>query len=489
MSEIIELYSENITSFKYHIDDEENYRTIFTGKFGSGKTMFLKHFFNNQTSTIGNEKYYPIHIFPVNYSISGNEDIIKFIKYDIVTHLLLNQGIDVKGSIDLKTVSGRFLFKNIDRIIASLFLFIPTWGGQALEAFNIFKGLVNEFKDFENSDEDEISKFIDKVQADVKSTFEEDFITSLIQKACAELKKGGKKVVVIIDDLDRIDPDHIFRILNVFAAHFDFDGKLESPNKYGFEKLILVGDIQNIRNIFKSKFGGDTDFNGYIDKFYSKNIFQFDNKHVLKLFWKNIVSNINFSNSNKHDTKHYNEVLKSSYNLPIIEKFIALNFINTRQIFKYYKRNFNIIENKTITLKGRMFPHYFCNTALFLYFLRSLFNSTQDFRDQILKTKFTLDQSDTNMPEFCSELSVINYLINENSDRTPDRTEKTTIRFPQNEYECHVNIYFAANHIETNTFSFRKMGVNRTLETKELPVGELLLIAVDSLNTLNYFDI
>ena len=36
-----------------------------------------------------------------------------------------------------------------------------------------------------------------------------------------QLKKDGKKTVLIIDDLDRIDPEHIFRLLNVFAAHLD----------------------------------------------------------------------------------------------------------------------------------------------------------------------------------------------------------------------------------------------------------------------------
>lgn len=32
---------------------------------------------------------------------------------------------------------------------------------------------------------------------------------------------GNKVLVLVIDDLDRIDPEPIFRIVNVFFAHLD----------------------------------------------------------------------------------------------------------------------------------------------------------------------------------------------------------------------------------------------------------------------------
>ena len=35
-----------------------------------------------------------------------------------------------------------------------------------------------------------------------------------------EVKKA-KKPVLIIEDLDRLDPKHLFRILNVVSAHID----------------------------------------------------------------------------------------------------------------------------------------------------------------------------------------------------------------------------------------------------------------------------
>ncbi len=56
------------------------------------------------------------------------------------------------------------------------------------------------------------------------------------------LKSNGKEVVRILDDLDRIDTEHIFRLLNVFVAQVDVVGKGENDNKFGFDKVIFVCD-------------------------------------------------------------------------------------------------------------------------------------------------------------------------------------------------------------------------------------------------------
>lgn len=99
-------------------------------------------------------------------------------------------------------------------------------------------------------------------------------ITNQLQKL---KEKSKKQNILIIDDLDRVDPDHLFRILNVFAAHFDSENKFFDSNKFGFDKVILVCDYDNLENIFKHKFGSNTSLAGYINKFYSNSIFRFEN--------------------------------------------------------------------------------------------------------------------------------------------------------------------------------------------------------------------
>jgi hypothetical protein len=104
---------------------------------------------------------------------------------------------------------------------------------------------------------------------------------------------SGKKSVLIIDDLDRLDPEHIFRILNIFSA---FQDQHKETNKFGFDKVILVFDVENVRSIFRHKYGSGADFSGYLDKFYSQEIFWFDNE-LLKRHFVNITSDPRYQNA------------------------------------------------------------------------------------------------------------------------------------------------------------------------------------------------
>lgn len=102
------------------------------------------------------------------------------------------------------------------------------------------------------------------------AVLESDYVTSFIENNLTDLAATNgeaKMKVLIIDDLDRIDPEHIFRLFNIFSAHFDYHKGTD--NKFGFNKVVFVCDIRNIRNMFHSRYGAATDFTGYIDKFYS----------------------------------------------------------------------------------------------------------------------------------------------------------------------------------------------------------------------------
>lgn len=99
--------------------------------------------------------------------------------------------------------------------------------------------------------------------------YEHDCYTQLITNAieCWRLENSTKNIILMIEDLDRMDPSHVFRILNIFSAHIDYSYTNEYCNKFGFDKIITVCLYENIRNIFKHVYGDKTDFNGYIRKF------------------------------------------------------------------------------------------------------------------------------------------------------------------------------------------------------------------------------
>ncbi len=348
----IEITSE-IERFQNHLLLPNNNQIIFSGIFGIGKTYFLKEFFRENS-----DKYELFLLSPVNYSISSNDDIIDYIKYDIAFELL-GKNIDYEKTDFSKLLTAQFYLK--DNFMDTMSLLAKS-GGKIGKAFsNIYENLktiVNNIKQHNSEsqidEKAELIDFLKQLTARDNSIYEENRITELISGLVSKLKEDDKETVLIIDDLDRLDPEHIFRILNVFACHFDLGNF--SENKFGFHKVILVCDIENIRNLFHSKYGLNVDFSGYIDKFYSREIFYFDNKELVSKSIEKILSSINIEGSYKSLIK-----LSSSGNLvtmnlkEILEELVNNDLINLRILLKLYNTtySFNSFQFKIDENHGR----------------------------------------------------------------------------------------------------------------------------------------
>lgn len=281
-----ELFRNQIQEFNKHLEPDDNYRIIFSGRFGIGKTTFLKHFFREIKEN--EEKYRVIHLFPVNYSVAENADIFEYIKYDIIAHLL-SEASKKNIILDKTTIPRRLAYpmllskKPIDIIAPRLHFFGPT--GKVFEGYEkLFEKLEEERKEVENDKKAALINYLQKAQNQPGSPYEQDFYSQLIIELLDQWKNTGEEqadenednieTVLIVDDLDQVDPQHIFQLLNVFAAHFDAESD-HSHNKFGFDKVIFVCDEANIRSIFRHHYGIKADFNGYLDKFYSKEIYSF----------------------------------------------------------------------------------------------------------------------------------------------------------------------------------------------------------------------
>jgi hypothetical protein len=264
--------------FLEHIKDERNINMIFSGIFGIGKTYFLKEFFK------ANEETFEVFtLTPVNYSISNNEDVLNYIKYDLIFELL---GKDIEfAKTDIpKKLSAQFYLN--DNFLDTLSLLAKNAGpvGKTVSGFyDSYAQLVNAVQEHNEKvtidDKKELIEYLKEINDKSGSIFEENRIIELIRTIIENINEKGKKTVLLIDDLDRLDPEHIFRILNVFACHLDIDN--QESNKFGIQKIILVCDIENIRKIFSNKYGQDVDFSGYIDKFFSTEIYFLDNKEYI----------------------------------------------------------------------------------------------------------------------------------------------------------------------------------------------------------------
>lgn len=282
-----DLFDYPCKDFIKHLSTSGNTRILFSGKFGIGKSYFLDHFFKEkvQISTMSEIKYRAFHIYPVNYSIASNEDIFRYLKYDVITAMLLNKIELEESDLTYFNTLPKYLKGKLLKVLATIIYMIPKVGKDVYNSYEKIEKLKDEFLKYHEvqstTQGDILIEFLEELETKEGSIFENDVITKLISNILERLKEKTKQEnILIIDDLDRIDPEHIFRLLNVFAAHLDNPGGL--PNKLGFDKIVVVCDIKNLRNIFRAKYGGLTDFNGYIDKYYSYEIYQFDNRKILE---------------------------------------------------------------------------------------------------------------------------------------------------------------------------------------------------------------
>lgn len=322
--------------FESHLKIKNNTRILFSGKFGIGKTYFLNDFFE-----IKKEDYEAFHLFPVNYQITSNENIIEFLKYDILVELLkknknIIQKNDYNNLIDLQLLLYLWGKDNFVEVIKTGVSLIPKLGRPLKDVIGLIENFLKFKKNIEAEDQGFIDTFLNKIKK--KNISETDPLSELLRQKIKKQKKK-KQSVLILDDLERIDPEHIFRIINIFFAHFD-SRNIELSNKFSFDKIILVADVQNLKSIFHYKYGKQTDFNGYFDKFFSVEVFQFKNEEIITKVIDQIISKFQIE-----DTENLKEVLEPDgfvrlFLEDILKKSLELTGkekLNLRQLLKGIK--------------------------------------------------------------------------------------------------------------------------------------------------------
>lgn len=250
------------SEFKKYLENSP--RIIFSAKFGDGKTQFLKEVAENEEF----KEYQFFTIYPVNYVVAENADIFEYVKRDI---LLQMARLGLLNAIDLDALISSFAsFETFKEILTFLVSCMPA--GDFINKL-IDKGLAIKEK------YDEKKATLEKFDATFKAMrggiYEEDAYTQMIREALKWLREsinvegGNKKSVLVIEDLDRLDPGHLFRILNVISAHIDnpaYTGN-HSDNKFGFDNIVIVMDYSVTKQIFKHFYGPEASYEGYMSKF------------------------------------------------------------------------------------------------------------------------------------------------------------------------------------------------------------------------------
>ena len=258
----IDITSE-LERFETHL--ENNPRTIFSAKFGDGKTYFLKEYIEqHKRDTVF------IVLHPINYSVATNEDVFEYIKRDVLVELTKEPEF---RNVNWKAVAQSIF--NIDTLLdinEKLIDVLPeTYGVVPIKQISKLAMMpVQIFKKV--NDEVAIDTYFERFEGMKGGIFEQDQYTEAIKAIIQKIQEHGKKCVLIIEDLDRIDPGHLFRILNVLGAHIDED---ENSNKFGFDNIVAVLDYEVTEHIFYHFYGESANYEGYMSKFISHNKFEY----------------------------------------------------------------------------------------------------------------------------------------------------------------------------------------------------------------------
>ncbi len=256
-------------------------RIILSAKFGDGKTYLLNELRKDEAMQ---DKYEFFTIYPVNYSVAKNEDVFEYIKRDIIVQLHKKKLLE---KIDLNALFASVLTSDdFTSVVSFLLSFVPM-GVFYNKVYHKFLEIKNKYDEKKHTADKYLSQFANTAGC----IYEEDGYTTLIRMAIEWIsqdhslngeERKAKKPVLIIEDLDRLDPKHLFRILNVVSAHIDDSDRPDIVgNKFGFSNIVLVMDYDVTKHIFHHFYGAQACYEGYMSKFLSREPFRYSIKSIM----------------------------------------------------------------------------------------------------------------------------------------------------------------------------------------------------------------
>ena len=276
---------ETISAFRNHLISHP--RTILSARYGDGKSFFLKKF---EEDVDARGEFVFLTLYPVNYQVVENRDIFDLIKYDLIFQLY-TKGLIQNSSKKISTsillyhyiISHQWELAQFFCEAGAMVGILPEQLGKLIgSGSKVLADWEKYKKEFGNGDA-AVERFYDKI--DRHYLYEADAITAFIKETIAEYRtqNPNKKIVLVIEDLDRLDPAHLFRILNVLSAQVDYAYRYGlsteritvAGNKFDVDNVLLVMDYDNTKSIYHHFYGPEASFEGYINKFISHGVFRY----------------------------------------------------------------------------------------------------------------------------------------------------------------------------------------------------------------------
>lgn len=269
--------TKELEAFNIHL--QHNNRVVLSAKFGDGKSTFLDTF--KQTYS---KDYKFVEIHPLGYAIAPNNNIFEYLKRDILLQLVgEKEALDF--NVDLETlIKETFNWNSLLEVLGYLSCMLP-----AGPVLNRIMKKCSDIKQRYDAKKSTLPRYLDDFALQKGGIYERDVYTILIEETIKRINQrecGTNKTVLIIEDLDRIDPAHIFRILNILGANIN---DATSENKFFFSNIIFVMDYEVTEHIFHHFYGEKANYSGYMSKFVSNYPFRFSISNVAKEYMKDFL--------------------------------------------------------------------------------------------------------------------------------------------------------------------------------------------------------
>lgn len=310
----------------------------------------------------------------MNYQVSSNDDIFSLIKFDIIYILLQKYKLSFSDNkIQPVDYLPSYLVNHAYKLLLPILTFkFPSLGPKIYQILN--KELEKFLESYEKIDKSEnqiVDELALRILNEEGNIYEKNYLTDLIITKLQEIR-GDKENVLILDDLDRLDPEHIFRLLNIFSAHFDYSieqKEIYGENKFGFDKIIIVCDSKNLQNIYKHFYGTETDYSGYIDKFYSTKQYEFSSTDNLTSILKSVLENCkikyefidsdgktNFSRFHENDLHFVRSILltllyKGIITVRHLVKFLEKSYVIKKKTLRDFRSNVTVYNFQLVSLQ------------------------------------------------------------------------------------------------------------------------------------------
>ena len=403
-------WEEGNHDFLSHLSREDNTRILFSAPFGAGKSTFLKQFFQAHPNN-----YTTMTLSPVNYSLASNQDVFELVKFDILTELIVHHQEQLPSiqpeefALALRINAYLNSPNGLTGFVKELVSSTGELGKSAVTVLESLSKLKIDFSkfsaDISEKEKTTISDFVKEMQSAKGSPYEMDDVSRMITRCISDLKanRTGVDCVLIIEDLDRLDPEHIFRLFNVFSTHF---GEEDGQNKFGFDRVIFVCDIHNIHRMYIHKYGVGVDFTGYMNKFYSSEPYEFDSrKHLKKTVGELLSGNpwkMDHSLKEKFEKGNFRQLLKKLLTIFIIENICTLRMLDKAPTYSLSHEE--TFEDTYGNAKG--YRKFFFDFIILIDYLRSLYPdlNTLELHFKNLANKFSKEYHPNDVLERSPEL-------------------------------------------------------------------------------------